>query len=555
MKNLIHYITILLLLVSTLFSCRPNRQSISNLEHAESLLDQRPDSALIFLNKITPSSLSGEDYARYCLLMTQARDKNGLPLTSDSLISVAVEYYNDKSDLHAKAKTYFYAGRVNQDMQNSKQAMEYFLRAADFAEEYGKDNKLLYLTYYYLGDLYFSENLYDSALKMDRKALHYSQLLNDKTYMVLALRNTALAFSGKNKNDRSIIFYLKAIKILSESDKGTLVTLLNEIGGRYNELGDYQHALQMVNKAINATTDSTKLSYSYIIKAHIYFNVHQYDSAYFYYKRTIRSLDLYTKAESYNRLSKIERIKGDLAKGLLYSDIYLSCRDSIEKKMHSDMLVKMQNIYQHKKTVEKIQYLTLEKNQQKMVLYLISAISVSILFFLVSMLLLYRTRKEKQTRELEQVVQLEKEEAQKAKERLQESELIRIRKEKELLEKEMELRTDFFSRLNNLTFPFLTSNDKKEGNVRFSNEDLEAIVKNTDAAFNHFSTRLIKAFPELKKDDVLFCCLIKMKLGLSTLSSVYSLSKDAISKRKERIKKNKMKIEDGRSLDQFLSDF
>jgi len=46
-----------------------------------------------------------------------------------------------------------------------------------------------------------------------------------------------------------------------------------------------------------------------------------------------------------------------------------------------------------------------------------------------------------------------------------------------------------------------------------------------------------------------------MKLGLSTLSSVYSLSKDAISKRKERIKKNKMKIEDGRSLDQFLSDF
>jgi len=55
MKNLIHYITILLLFVSTLFSCRPDRQSISNLEHAESLLDQRPDSALIFLNKITPN--------------------------------------------------------------------------------------------------------------------------------------------------------------------------------------------------------------------------------------------------------------------------------------------------------------------------------------------------------------------------------------------------------------------------------------------------------------------------------------------------------------------
>lgn len=555
MKNLIHYITILLLFVSTLFSCRPDRQSISNLEHAESLLDQRPDSALIFLNKITPKSLSGEDYARYCLLMTQARDKNGLPLTSDSLISAAVEYYNDKSDLHAKAKTYFYAGRVNQDMQNSKQAMEYFLRAADFAEEYGKDNKLLYLTYYYLGDLYFNENLYDSALKMDRKALHYSQLLNNKNYKVLALRNIATAFSGKNRNDSSIVYYSKALEKLPKKDSITLVSLLNEIAGRYNELGDFNHALQTVNKALAIKIENEKLSYSYVVKAYIYYKKLEYDSASVYYNKTINSLDLYTKTESYNRLAKIERFNGNFAKALFYNDIYLNFRDSIEKQQHSDMIIKLQNIYEHKKTIEKIQYLTLEKNQQRMVLYLISAISVSILLLLMSMLLLYRTRKERQTRELEQVVQLEKEEAQKAKERLQESELIRIKKEKELLEKEMELRTDFFSRLNNLTFPFLNTNDKREGNVRFSNEDLDAIVKNTDAAFNHFSTRLIKAFPELKKDDILFCCLIKMKLGLSTLSSVYSLSKDAISKRKERIKKNKMKIEDGRSLDQFLSDF
>jgi uncharacterized membrane protein affecting hemolysin expression len=219
------------------------------------------------------------------------------------------------------------------------------------------------------------------------------------------------------------------------------------------------------------------------------------------------------------------------------------------------MIIKMQNIYQHKKSVEKIQYLTLEKNQQKMVLYLISAISLGILSLLASILLLYRSRKERQTRELELVVQKEKEESQIAKARLQESELISIRKEKELLEKEMELRTDFFSRLNNITFPFLSIQEGKEGYIRLTQEDWDAIVKNTDAAFDHFSVRLAKSFPELKRDEILFCCLIKMKLGLNTLSSVYNLTKDAISKRKERIKKNKMRIEDGRSLDQFLADF
>lgn len=544
----------MLFIACVLSSCRSDRQSDYYLEHAESLLEQHPDSALIFLNKIAPKDLSTGEYARYCLLMTQARDKNGLPLTSDSLISVAVEYFNDKKDLDTKAKTYFYAGRVNQDMQNAKQAMEYFLKAADYSED-SKDYKLRYLIYYYLGDLYFNENLYDTALKSNRQAFQYSQLLNNKDYMTYALRSIALAYSGKGDYSNALVYYFKALKILPKSDVSTFSTLLNEMGVQYNHLKDYSHALHAVNKAISINQDSAKLLYNYYVMAEIYFNMHQYDSASYYYTKTTHSLDLYTKTDSYNKLSKLERNRGDINKALFYNDIYLIFRDSIELKLHADMIIKMQNIYQHKKSVEKIQYLTLEKNQQRMVLYLISAISLGILSLLASILLLYRSRKERQTRELEFVVQKEKEESQIAKARLQESELVRIRKEKELLEKEMELRTDFFSRLNNITFPFLSIQEGKEGYIRLTQEDWEAIVKNTDAAFDHFSVRLAKSFPELKKDEILFCCLIKMKLGLNTLSSVYNLTKDAISKRKERIKKNKMRIEDGRSLDQFLADF
>jgi len=554
MRSIIQYIVFILFIVCILSSCRPDRQSDYYLEHAESLLEQHPDSALIFLNKITPKDLSTGEYARYCLLMTQARDKNGLPLTSDSLISVAVEYFNDKKDLDTKAKAYFYAGRVNQDMQNAKQAMEYFLKAADFSED-SKDYKLRYLIYYYLGDLYFNENLYDSALKSNRQAFYYSQLLNNKGYMAYALRSIALAYSGKGEYRKALIYYFKVLNILPKSDISALAILLNEMGVQYNHLKDYSHALHAVNKAININQDSAKLLYNYFVKAEIYSNTHQYDSASYYYNKTAHSLDLYTKTESYNKLSKLERNRGDINKALFYNDFYINFRDTIESKLHADMIIKMQNIYQHKKSVEKIQYLTLEKNQQKMVLYLISAISLGILSLLASILLLYRSRKERQTRELELVVQKEKEESQIAKARLQESELVRIRKEKELLEKEMELRTDFFSRLNNITFPFLSIQEGKEGYIRLKEEDWDAIVKNTDAAFDHFSVRLAKTFPELKRDEILFCCLIKMKLGLNTLSSVYNLTKDAISKRKERIKKNKMRIEDGRSLDQFLADF
>lgn len=540
--------------VSMFFSCRHEQQTILDIKQTEALLETRPDSALMMLNKVDPKTLSTSEYASYCLLMTEALGKNQLPITSDSLISVAVEYFNDKGDLETKARAYFYAGWVNQEMQNTKQAMEYFLKAADFAED-GTDYKLQYLIYYYLGDLYFKENLYDSALRVNKQAFRFSKLLNDKSYMVYALRTAALAYSGKGQNDSSIIYYSRAIELLPRSDSATLATLLNEMGGKYNQNGNFTRAIQCVNKAINLKPAYTELLYFYITKAHIYYNFSQYDSAYYYYNKTIGSPNLNTKADSYLKLSDIERRRGNLLKALEYNDVFLNCKDSIEELSHSEMIIKMQNIYQHKKTVEKIQYLTLEKDQQRTFIYLISAISVSVLLLLVTILVLYRSRKESQTRELELAVQKEKEEAQIAKTRLQESELIRIKKEKTLLEKEMELRTDFFNRLNNLTFPFLATVEQKDANIRLTDEDWDSIVKNTDAAFNHFSTRLAKAYPDLKRDEVLFCCLIKMKLGLATLSSVYSLTKDAISKRKERIKKNKMKVEDGRSLDQFLADF
>ena len=47
--------------------------------------------------------LTGENQADYCLLLTQAMDKNDLPLSSDSLIQIAVGYYSNKGDAECKS--------------------------------------------------------------------------------------------------------------------------------------------------------------------------------------------------------------------------------------------------------------------------------------------------------------------------------------------------------------------------------------------------------------------------------------------------------------------
>ena len=221
MKHPILFFFFLLLLFSTLFSCRPNRSSYDMLMRAETVIDKYPDSSLVLLRKVNSGALDKSDNARYCLLMTKALFKNSIPIVSDSLISIALDYYNNSGDSLKKAETYFYFGQVNADMKNSKLAMESLLKAADFAS-YTRNYKLLYLIYYYLGDLHLNEFLYGPAIKMHQKALSYSKLLNDSSYITHALRNLAISYAGDDKKDSALINYYLALKVIPKSDTATL---------------------------------------------------------------------------------------------------------------------------------------------------------------------------------------------------------------------------------------------------------------------------------------------------------------------------------------------
>ena len=64
-----------------------------------------PDSALHLLQNTDISALHGKaDLAYYALLLTQVRDKNHISQTSDSLLNIAVRYY-DRSAFYASKST------------------------------------------------------------------------------------------------------------------------------------------------------------------------------------------------------------------------------------------------------------------------------------------------------------------------------------------------------------------------------------------------------------------------------------------------------------------
>jgi len=75
------------------------------LKTAEELMETSPDSALKVLRGIRRIQLiNPADKALYALLMSQAYDKNDIKIESDSLISIAANYYDKKNpsvpDMH-----------------------------------------------------------------------------------------------------------------------------------------------------------------------------------------------------------------------------------------------------------------------------------------------------------------------------------------------------------------------------------------------------------------------------------------------------------------------
>lgn len=105
-------------------SCKEEVTSArSMLVAADSMMWSNPDSALLVLEQIPDSrELRGEERALYALLLTQARYKSCVLLENDSLIQIAVDYYEGGGKQERLAQAYFYWGCVYGDKPLSEVA-------------------------------------------------------------------------------------------------------------------------------------------------------------------------------------------------------------------------------------------------------------------------------------------------------------------------------------------------------------------------------------------------------------------------------------------------
>ena len=325
------------LLVLTSISCRHEANAVLNL--AESLLQQRADSALLILNSIDPHLLKRkETEARYALLKSAALDKNHIDITSDSLITTAVDYYSRHGNSYRRMLAWYYDGIVLKNAEKYSSSIIAFENAEKEALVLD-DSYHLGLIYRNKADLFNKSYNNQEALEHRKKAaiffkkaealpyLAYAELAlatdysNDKQY---TLSDSLLQSIQQHYSDQHIIAYSTILRasllVKTDNDTKTALQLFRKTPFFYYSLLDYaQRALahervmerdsadfwlSVAYSLCKNSTDSLSIDY---IKSKILHRRGQHDVAFPLIEKVLAAEDSLTRIKLYQSVSGSQR--------------------------------------------------------------------------------------------------------------------------------------------------------------------------------------------------------------------------------------------------------
>lgn len=122
---------IFLIATLSMLSCSRHSVHWETLRQVEACIEAQPDSALTALKHIDVQELSGkEERAKYALLLSMALDKNYVDKTDFEVLQPAIDYYRSHGTATDKLRTYYYEGRIYQNLQKHDElAMKSFAKA------------------------------------------------------------------------------------------------------------------------------------------------------------------------------------------------------------------------------------------------------------------------------------------------------------------------------------------------------------------------------------------------------------------------------------------
>lgn len=525
----------------TLTACHSSPSPV--LKKAMQMENVSVDSIFFYLQQIDkPENLSSEEQGDYYFLSYKATLwKTGKPV--DSLLQTAIHRYTENGQLYQRMQA-----RIEQ--------------SASYLYRNQPDSTLL------VSDALLREELLNDTLRTQLYGLKRAAYSRNKDYeQALIMADSSRQLTRKYKDTLACFFasrpYLHLLKTVQGYERYTQESL--QLMGEFADSPNYRYlnyhilenllttslerkdfqAAQLYLRQLSAQRHSRHVIPHYFLlrgKSHAALN--QVDSAKYYYQQAATSSSDFIAVEAnallFNLINEKEYPEQAFyikqKENKIKDDILTSTKAEIQRREYNELKLKNE-LYQ------------LHLKQREKELWMLGVVTA---LLGVGFIVFFFYQKEKKKRLQRENLLLH-----------QEAELSGLReKEIRLQNKEAELREALFRRI--AFFRKLPSlhNDESQDEVASSRKivvtDAEwiEVISVVNEAFDHFAARLEQAYPSLNNKDIGFCCLVKINVNMQDLSDIYCVSKAAITKRKYRIKTDKLGITDENvSLDSFLKAF
>jgi len=534
------YIVPLLLLCVFVSSCNKQYTHHPVILKAESIMGASPKEATKLLKTIpNPEKLSEADYAAWCLQYIRSLNKQDSSIKSDSLIRIAVNYY-EGSSLHKYAGiSYYLLGCIYENKQETQSAMSEFKRAESEFLQIDAYNQLA-LVYYHFGFLYSEDEYIEKALqnfKLSQQFFHRAKNYNNEAY---AYREMAICMDNTGQNINSVMHYYKMAQKLAQEAKDTInylditTSLANTL---ITKTKNYQTAK---NYLLNAYRYHNESPNYYTMLSITYSKLNMPDSAQYYFQKALPdTTTLKDKIDIFLAGAHAEKASGNYVKSLEYCLKYDENRNLFIAKTRQAQLYRIDKQYNvNKKNIENAQ---LKITNRNMIIY----VGFMIVLVLLGIVFLLSIQKKRRAEHINH--QLERE-------RL----LAEIEKRRLSLFAKLQSRIESTIRFEELKLKLSNGNELKSNCMDemldqfvLTEVEWQSYIDEVNLIFNNFIEKLSLGFPSITIADKIVIALITLQLDITSTCSILGINKNTMYRRRNTIKE-RLNLDKSVDLEEWL---
>ena len=388
-------LTYILIILCLFLGCSDRKEYTTAIEKAKSLMCSHPDSSLAILKGMEADAdhFSTNLRMQYLLYLTDAKNKNFVDFTSDSLTTELVNYFDASGTKEERMLAHYLQGRALADIGESPEAIQEYYNALEYADTVtctkGTYNlNTLIGIYGQMSAVFHEQNLpndeiwaikkYIDCVKQTGDSIRY---YGEKTQLIrplflLGKKDTILSIIKDSYNSLDKLGYHKdaaellAVPIFIYIERHNLK--------KAKELMDiFEHQSGLFDKNGNIAKGR---EYYYFSKGTYELQLGKLDSAEYYFRKLMPY-----STDAYHGMMQVYQSKKNIDSVVYYSKLREAALDSLHNKMQIDVVHQTAALYNYNRS-QKIA----EKEKTKAHNAKLVAINCVVVFlFVVSLLSIY----------------------------------------------------------------------------------------------------------------------------------------------------------------------